>query len=1051
MSKRRLTGRQKWSRRLAVGFLIYTVVGFLVLPALIKWQMIKQLPKFTHRAARVDSVRLNPYALSFGIRGFALTEADGSTFLSFSNLHVNFEMWSSLFNRAWTVGEFRLGSPYAYVSVLTNGQFNFANLLTNAPATNEPAPPAKPMPAALIKSLAITNGVLAIADFYRPVPFQTKFEPIEVRLTNFTTRPRTKGPYAFTASTGEGEYFRWGGSVHVVPPASQGHFELGGIDLKKYGTYAREFSRLEVRDGKVTVAATYHFAVESNGLELRMTNASVQVTNLAVFAPESSNALMTIPSVAIREVEADLQKRAARVRAVETTGGSILARRFQDGTLELLHLAMPPTNRPFTLLNPPPSPSAATSIAATNAPPEPWSVLVDEIVVKDYAARVEDAQPPRAATVVADQIALTVKGFSLASNAPIDVEFSTRVNSNGLVKAAARGTVRPVAMETDLEVSTIELKPFQPYVEQQQVKLSFNSGHVSTKGKAFVALGGSNQLTAKFAGDVVLGDVAVIDQIAFQDFIRWKQVAVRGIDFALDPMSVKIHELACDGLATSVVLGTNRQLMALAVLPPARTNAPAASPATPIAKPGGGQPAGLLPFPVQLDLLAMTNMSVHLRDLSIQPNCRFDVQQFSGTVRGLSSALNTAADVDISGRMNEASRFSVTGKVNPLVRDLLVDLVITNYNMELTPFTPYMEKFAGYPLSKGKVTVGLKYDVKQQALDAQNIIFIDQLTLGAKNNSPDTTKLPVKLGVALLKDRNGRIEFDVPVKGRLDDPKFKVGPIIWQVVVNLLTRAATSPFSLLGALVGGGPELAYVEFAPGQAVMLSGESNKIDKLSQALYERPALNLEITGAADPALDAAALAWFKLERELKTARMAELASRNDAPSSADAVKLEKRDYERLLKVQYRKVFNRDRPLPAVVTNATGTVTNAAPAPVRAQPRKGAEVQIAREPVVKQPAKDTNVVASALDPRIPTRPGSLPALEADDELRAQMENELHAHFAATAEDLRALMNERALAVQRALLQTEKVAADRLFILAPPAGDAASKGQSRVNLSLN
>src|SRR6185369_5536463 len=121
---------------------------------------------------------------------------------------------------------------------------------------------------------------------------------------------------------------------------------------------------------------------------------------------------------------------------------------------------------------------------------------------------------------------------------------------------------------------------------------------------------------------------------------------------------------------------------------------------------------------------------------------------------------------------------------------------------------------------------------------------------------PDATKLPVKLGVALLKDRNGRIEFDVPVTGRLDDPKFAVGPIIWHVVENLLLKAATSPFSLLGALVGGGgEELSFIEFAPGQSSVSDTETAKIEKLGKALYERPALNLEISGSADDSRDRA----------------------------------------------------------------------------------------------------------------------------------------------------------------------------------------------------
>jgi len=146
-------------KRLAYAFAIYSVVGFFVLPAIVKWQMRKQLPAITHRTARVDAVRMNPYALSLTVRGLALTEPDGSTFASFSNFYVNFEAFSSLFHWTWTLKEIQLGSPYGYAAVLTNGQFNFANLLTNAPATNAPASKPKPMPRVLVKALTITNGV----------------------------------------------------------------------------------------------------------------------------------------------------------------------------------------------------------------------------------------------------------------------------------------------------------------------------------------------------------------------------------------------------------------------------------------------------------------------------------------------------------------------------------------------------------------------------------------------------------------------------------------------------------------------------------------------------------------------------------------------------------------------------------------------------------------------------------------------------------------------------------------------------------------------------
>ena len=195
--------------------------------------------------------------------------------------------------------------------------------------------------------------------------------------------------------------------------------------------------------------------------------------------------------------------------------------------------------------------------------------------------------------------------------------------------------------------------------------------------------------------------------------------------------------------------------------------------------------------------------------------------------------------------------------------------------------------------------MGLHYDINQKQLKAENKFLIDHFTLGPRNDSTNATHLPVKLAVALLKDRNGQINLDIPLSGRTDDPQFKIAPLVFKVVLNLIVKAATSPFSLLGALVGGGEELSFVEFQPGRADIPDAEAQKLDKLVKALYERPAVNLEIAGSFDPEQDRAALARLKLEQQLKVLRLKELADAGKPVPSLEALQLEPAERERLLK--------------------------------------------------------------------------------------------------------------------------------------------------------
>ena len=181
----------------------------------------------------------------------------------------------------------------------------------------------------------------------------------------------------------------------------------------------------------------------------------------------------------------------------------------------------------------------------------------------------------------------------------------------------------------------------------------------------------------------------------------------------------------------------------------------------------------------------------------------------------------------------------ITGKINPLIKDLFADVKVDFRDIELSPVTPYSSKYLGHPITKGKLTFTVEYLVDKRKLDAKNKILIDQLTLGDKVESPDAVKAPVGLAVSLLTDRNGQINLDIPVSGSLDDPKFSVWPIVWQVIVNLITKALTSPFALLASLTGGGEELSFVEFDYGSPAVSEANLKKISALTKALQRAAA--------------------------------------------------------------------------------------------------------------------------------------------------------------------------------------------------------------------
>ena len=179
------------------------------------------------------------------------------------------------------------------------------------------------------------------------------------------------------------------------------------------------------------------------------------------------------------------------------------------------------------------------------------------------------------------------------------------------------------------------------------------------------------------------------------------------------------------------------------------------------------------------------------------------------------------------------------------------------------PEDPYSRKYMGYQLKQGTFSLNTSFSLAEQKLKSENRITLDQLIFGEKVESPEATKLPVRLALAVLKDRNGRIELEVPVDGSLSDPDFHLGEVVSSAIGNVFNKIAMSPFSALSALFGGkGEALSFYEFDPGSANLLPASTEKLDALASGLSARPELRLEIEGGADSKIDLAALRREKL---------------------------------------------------------------------------------------------------------------------------------------------------------------------------------------------
>jgi hypothetical protein len=285
------------------------------------------------------------------------------------------------------------------------------------------------------------------------------------------------------------------------------------------------------------------------------------------------------------------------------------------------------------------------------------------------------------------------------------------------------------------------------------------------------------------------------------------------------------------------------------------SSAPAAAPPPPVT---AKAEADTGPKPViNFGPMSLVNGKIDFTDLFVKPNYSADLSELTGRLSAFSSdppkgegGRPALADLELRGKAQQTAALEITGKLNPLATPLELDITAKMRDLDLAPLSPYSVRYAGHGIDRGKMSMDVNYKIAPDGqLTATNKLVLNQLQFGeAVEGAPNS--LPVRLAVALLADRNGVIDVDLPLSGSLNDPQFSIGPLIFKAVVNLIVKAVTSPFSLLtgGLGGGGGGESSTVAFEPGSAVLGDSARQSLDKVAKALTERPTLQMTVVGTA-----------------------------------------------------------------------------------------------------------------------------------------------------------------------------------------------------------
>ncbi len=672
-----------------------------------------------------------------------------------------------------------------------------------------------------------------------------------------------------------------------------------------------------------------------------------------------------IGRIEVADTRLDLARHAVNVAKVRLAAGDIKVSIDKQGQVNQPELPAAGTAAAAPAAASPPapggSPSARPAAAPADGSPSKWMVAAPDIALEGFKVSVEDREVQPAAALLLSALNVHVAGFNTSPDDALDITLDSRVNESGKIEARAKLTPQSGAASAHLEAANLDLTMLQPFIAQY-TSMTLLKGALGARLDLERRADGALEVS----GNTAVSDLRTIDNALKLDFIKWHTLRVADIRYRSSPASLRIGSVTALEPYVRMVIAPNRTLNikeimtppgATPVRPPPDSAKDGASDgaAAPIAEATSGAdgnaaqtdttqtraaaPAGkraaakaksarargeaappptapakpLTPFPMSIGTITFVNGSANYSDLWIKPSFAVGIQSLGGTVKGLSSDPQSRARVELNGKVDRYAPVHIGGEMNLLSAALYTDITMSFKDVDLTIVNPYSGHFAGYKIDKGKLSVDVTYKIEQRKLDAKQHFVVDQLELGDRVESPDAVHLPLKIAVALLKDRNGVIDLDLPMNGSLDDPKFRIGPIIWKMFVNLIVKVATAPFALLGHLFGGGEHPNIIEFAAGSAELDRPSQDQLASIAKALKERPQLKLDVPIVYSATIDKPQMAATKLRAELLAREQGTREGKKHPDTAGELALADPEKHFKLLLEQYHADLGKDTPLP------------------------------------------------------------------------------------------------------------------------------------------
>ncbi len=223
-----------------------------------------------------------------------------------------------------------------------------------------------------------------------------------------------------------------------------------------------------------------------------------------------------------------------------------------------------------------------------------------------------------------------------------------------------------------------------------------------------------------------------------------------------------------------------------------------------------------------------------------------DIEIDSDSIFSDSKWINTYANMLLNNRgtLNAKVGFDPKNMANAKLDITIEKFLLSDINI-------YANHYTSHTILEGDMFYYSNSVITNGDIVSENQLLVKNVSLN--NSKGGLYNLPLKFALFLLKDKNGDVNLNIPVRGDMNDPTINVGKIVWNTFKNLIVKAATSPGKLLAGLVDGDPkDLEQIQFNYLDTIPSEKNRSQLDKLLELEQKKEGLKIEMVYYIDQQL-------------------------------------------------------------------------------------------------------------------------------------------------------------------------------------------------------